>query len=119
MTGSLMVTDTVTHLSTTVPLTGNGVNPPGAMSGLAYYLPFTDGTGTTVHDASGNGRDGTLAGPGLQPSGTPQVLPSMGNEYRYQAPLASRPSGYAHTSLQLGATPLPLTCTWLLWRMQV
>ena len=68
MTGSLVVTDTVTHLSTTVPLTGNGVNPPGAMSGLAYYLPFTDGTGTTVHDASGNGRDGTLAG-----SGTPAV----------------------------------------------
>jgi trimeric autotransporter adhesin len=36
------------------------------MSGLNTYLPFTDGTGTTVHDLSGNGHNLTLTTGGTQ-----------------------------------------------------
>lgn len=63
-----------------------GVQPnPAAMAGLAYYLPFTDGQGTVVTDASGNHRDATISGPGpaavwtpggLIPNGQTATLPA-------------------------------------------
>jgi hypothetical protein len=43
------------------------------MAGLNTYLPFTDGTGTTVHDLSGNGHNATLTTGGTQ-VWTPQGL---------------------------------------------
>lgn len=64
--GTLVVTDTTNGLSTTVNLSGTGYGIVGAMSGLDYYLPFTDNAGTTITDASGNGRNGTISGSGRQ-----------------------------------------------------
>jgi hypothetical protein len=64
ITGTLIVTDPVVELSTSVALNGTGLGAAGAMSGLDYWLPFTDNSGTTVSDASGNHRDGIISGPG-------------------------------------------------------
>ncbi len=64
--GTLVVTDTTNSLSTTVNLSGTGYGIAGAMAGLDYYLPFTDNSGTTVTDASGNGHNGTVSGSGMQ-----------------------------------------------------
>jgi len=38
----------------------------GAEEGLAGYWPLDEGTGTDVHDQTGNGQDGTLQGQGLR-----------------------------------------------------
>ncbi len=43
------------------------------MAGLNTYLPFTDGSGTVVHDLSGNGHNATLTTGGTQ-VWTPQGL---------------------------------------------
>ncbi len=64
--GTLVITDTTNSLSTTVNLSGTGYGIAGAMAGLDYYLPFTDNSGTNVTDASGNGRNGTVSGSGMQ-----------------------------------------------------
>jgi len=64
ITGTLVVTDSVVGLSTTIALNGSGFGAAGAMAGLDYWLPFTDNSGTTVSDASGNHRDGIISGTG-------------------------------------------------------
>lgn len=63
-TGSLVVTDTVNGLSSAIGLSGTGTVPPNPMAGLAYYFPLNEGTGSGVHDASGNDKDATISGTG-------------------------------------------------------
>jgi hypothetical protein len=64
VTGSLVVTDTVNGLSSSVALTGTGTAPPNPMAGLAYYFPLNEAVGDRVHDASGNNNDATISGTG-------------------------------------------------------
>jgi hypothetical protein len=72
VTGSLVVTDTVNGLYSSVALTGAGTAPPNPMAGLAYYFPLNEGAGDRVHDASGNDNDATLSG-----AGTPATWGSL------------------------------------------
>ncbi len=72
VTGSLVVTDTVNGLSSSIALTGTGTAPPNPMAGLAYYFPLNEGAGGGVHDASGNGNDATISG-----TGTPAAWDSV------------------------------------------
>jgi hypothetical protein len=86
---NLAVTDSNSGLTTTVALTGIGYGNPGAMSGLAYYLPITDTTGTLIHDASGNGKNAEISG-----MGTPATwLPSVGIQLNGQTALIPNSSG--------------------------
>jgi len=41
-----------------------GILPEGLLTGLVGHWTFDEGSGMTVHDSSGNGRDGTIAGNG-------------------------------------------------------
>src|ERR1019366_5283240 len=82
----LTVTDIKNSLSASITLAGNGYGNTGAMAGLAYYLPFRDGSGSTIHDGSGNNDDATISGSGtaavwqsgagLQLNGQVAVLPN-------------------------------------------
>lgn len=72
-------------------------------AGLYAYWPFDENTGTTVADASGNGRDGTLGGgaawvPGVSGSG----MHFDGDD--------------EHVLLNLGELPLPWTLAFLVKR---
>ncbi len=53
----LLITAIITGLFSSIP-----VNKAGADASLMLWYRFTEGTGTKVTDASGNGRDGTLNG---------------------------------------------------------
>jgi hypothetical protein len=54
-----------------VPLAAQGVMPPSAIAGAIAEYPMDDGTGITVRDVSGNGKDATFANGPSAPSWLP------------------------------------------------
>lgn len=58
----------------------------GPQSGLALYLPFDDGGGTTAHDASGNGNNGVLVS--FNPAGVSGQIAAPGQQVTYTFTLA-------------------------------
>lgn len=80
--------------------------------GLVAYWPFNEGTGSTIHDQSGNGSNGVFVGNPIWTSGTTILpaaveIPSTGNNISFHTPSSTLPTSTITVALwENTASPL-------------